>query len=197
MNITDIILQSLNSSKSVINETLSDPSFISSLELASKKIIETYKNKGKVMLAGNGGSAADCQHICAELVGRLNFDRKPLPAVALTTNSSNLTCISNDYGYSEVFARQMEAIAQPNDTLILYSTSGMSKNILILAEKAKRRVKNIISLTGEYTSDLEKNSDIIISVKSKHTAKIQEVHAIAGHIICEIVEENIFGGQRI
>jgi D-sedoheptulose 7-phosphate isomerase len=193
MNINKIITESLNSSKQVIDRTLSDTSFINDLELASKEIIKTYKHKGKVILAGNGGSAADCQHICAELVGRLNFDRGPLAAVALTTNSSNLTCIANDYGYEDVFVRQMEALAKPDDTLIVYSTSGTSKNILKLAKQAKSCVKTIIALVGENTLELKKYSDIVLSVKSSHTTKIQEVHAIIGHILCEAVEESIFG----
>ncbi len=195
MNTSKIIEQSINASREVINDTLSDKSFIDKLEHASQKIIETYNAKGKVLLAGNGGSAADCQHICAELVGRLNFDRNSLPAIALTTNTSNLTCIANDYGYEEVFSRQMEALAHSNDTLIVYSTSGTSKNILCLVEKARCRVNTIIALTGEYTSELEKYSDIVISVKSKQTTKIQEVHAIIGHILCESIEESLFGNK--
>lgn len=193
MKINSLIIESLNSSKNVIQDTLSDAEFISSLEHASNEIINTYKNKGKVLLAGNGGSAADCQHICAELIGRLNFDRQSLPAIALTTNTSNLTCIANDYGYENVFTRQLEALAKPEDTLIVYSTSGTSKNIINLVDSARPIVSTIIALTGEYTTALKKKSDIIISVKSKHTTKIQEVHAIVGHILCEAVEESMFG----
>ena len=193
MKINNLIIESLNSSKNVIQDTLSDAEFISSLEHASNEIINTYKNKGKVLLAGNGGSAADCQHICAELIGRLNFDRQSLPAIALTTNTSNLTCIANDYGYENVFTRQLEALAKPEDTLIVYSTSGTSKNIINLVDSARPIVSTIIALTGEYTTALKKKADIIISVKSKHTTKIQEVHAIVGHILCEAVEESMFG----
>ncbi len=193
MKIDKIIEDSLSSSRKTLEETLSQHEFASSIKLASEKIIDTYKKRGKVLLAGNGGSAADCQHICAELVGRLNFDREPLSAIALTTNSSNLTCIGNDYGYEEIFVRQMHAVAQENDTLLVYSTSGTSKNILKLIKEAKGKVQNIISLCGQHTDELSKYSDVVISVKSDKTTRIQEIHALAGHIICECIEEELFG----
>ena len=192
MKISEIINKSFSNSIDTMNKSFDDEKLIHSIGSAATKIIETYKSKGKVMLAGNGGSAADCQHVCAELVGRLNFDRSPLSAVALTVDTSNLTCIANDYGYDHVFARQMEAIAQSNDTLMVYTTSGSSKNILLLIEKARKRVKNIISLTGLNTKDLEKYSDVVISVNSSTTTRIQEVHALIGHILCECVEETLF-----
>ena len=146
MDISDIINSSLAKSKEVINETLDKQDFRLSLQHASELIIDTYNNKGKVMLAGNGGSAADSQHICAEFVGRFNFNRPPLPAIALTTNTSNLTCISNDYGYKNVFSRQLEAHGESNDTLIVYSTSGSSENILELVKIAKPLIKNVIAM---------------------------------------------------
>ncbi len=146
-------------------------------------MINSYKKQGKVLLAGNGGSAADCQHICAELVGRLNFDRNPLPAIALTTNTSNLTCIANDYGYDDVFLRQLKGLGSKNDTLIVYTTSGKSKNIIEMISDASNYVDNVISLTGEYTKEVEKYSDVVISVPSRETTKIQEVHAVVGHIL--------------
>lgn len=195
MDIAKIITNSLSASQRALKETLSAPEFVSSIEHASKKIIDTYKSKGKVLLAGNGGSAADCQHICAEFVGRLNFDREPLSAIALTTNSSNLTCIANDYGFEEIFVRQMYALAQENDSLLVYSTSGTSSNIINLIREARGKVRNIISLCGQYTNDLAEYSDVVISVKSDKTTRIQEIHAIVGHIICECVEENLFGNK--
>ena len=155
-------------------------------------MINSYKKEGKVLLAGNGGSAADCQHICAELVGRLNFDRNPLPAIALTTNTSNLTCIANDYGYEDVFLRQLIGLGSKNDTLVVYSTSGKSKNIINMISVASNYVANVVALTGEYTEEVEKYSDVVISVPSSETTKIQEIHAIVGHILCECVEETLF-----
>lgn len=192
MDIKDIIKLSLEESASVNAEASVDKDMISALSKASNLLIETFLNKGKILLAGNGGSAADCQHIAAEFIGRLNFDRDPLPAIALTSNTSNLTCIANDYGYEEIFTRQMHALANENDSLIVYSTSGKSKNILKLVAEAKNKVKNIIALTGNYTEELSKYADVVISVKASKTTRIQEIHAIAGHIMCECVEETLF-----
>ena len=192
MDIKDIIKSSLEESALVNSEASIDGDLISALSEASNLLIETFLKKGKVLLAGNGGSAADCQHIAAEFVGRLNFDRDPLPAIALTSNSSNLTCIANDYGFEEIFTRQMHALACENDSLIVYSTSGKSKNIIKLVAEAKNKVKNIIALTGNHTEELLNYADVIISVKSSKTTRIQEIHAIAGHIMCECVEERLF-----
>ena len=192
MNISKIIKSSLEKSASVNSEVCLDKDFISQLDKASKLLIETFRNNGKILLAGNGGSAADCQHIAAEFMGRLNFDRDPLPAISLTANTSNLTCIANDYGYDEIFTRQMEALACKEDSLIVYSTSGKSSNIIKLVKNARNRVKSIIALTGDYTDELSDYCDSVISVKSSKTTRIQEIHAIAGHIMCECVEETLF-----
>jgi len=192
MDISDIIKSSLEESARVNSEALLDEDLILALSKASNLLIETFLRKGKLLLAGNGGSAADCQHIAAEFIGRLNFDRDPLPAIALTSNSSNLTCIANDYGFEEIFTRQMHALACENDSLIVYSTSGKSSNIIKLVKDARKQVKNIIALTGEYTDDLSGYCDSILSVRSSKTTRIQEIHAIAGHIMCECVEETLF-----
>ena len=192
MDNKDIIKSSLEESALVNAEASVDEDLILALSKASDLLIETFLTKGKILLAGNGGSAADCQHIAAEFIGRLNFDRNPLPAIALTSNTSNLTCIANDYGYDEIFTRQMHALACENDSLIVYSTSGKSKNIIKLVVEAKNKVKNIIALTGNHTEELLKYADVVISVKSSKTTRIQEIHAIAGHIMCECVEERLF-----
>ena len=192
MDSKDIIKSSLEESALVNAEASVDEDLILALSKASDLLIETFLTKGKILLAGNGGSAADCQHIAAEFIGRLNFDRNPLPAIALTSNTSNLTCIANDYGYDEIFTRQMHALACENDSLIVYSTSGKSKNIIKLVDEAKNKVKNIIALTGNHTEELLNYADVIISVKSSKTTRIQEIHAIAGHIMCECVEERLF-----
>jgi|TARA_A200000113_G_scaffold223631_1_gene239698 D-sedoheptulose 7-phosphate isomerase len=192
MDIKDIIKSSLDESARVNTEASVDKDLIFALSKASNLLIETFLSKGKILLAGNGGSAADCQHIAAEFIGRLNFDRNPLPAIALTSNTSNLTCIANDYGYEEIFTRQMHALANENDSLIVYSTSGKSKNIIKLVAESKGKVKNIIALTGNYTEELSKYADVVISVKASKTTRIQEIHAIAGHIMCECVEETLF-----
>ena len=192
MDMKDIIKLSLEESALVNSEVSINKDLILALSEASNLLIETFLKKGKVLLAGNGGSAADCQHIAAEFIGRLNFDRDPLPAIALTSNSSNLTCIANDYGFEEIFTRQMHALACENDSLIVYSTSGKSKNIIKLVAEAKNKVKNIIALTGNHTEELSNYADVVISVKSSKTTRIQEIHAIAGHIMCECVEERLF-----
>ena len=192
MSLKTIIQDSLTESAKVNSESSIDVDFIKGLEVASTMLIDTFQNNGKVLLAGNGGSAADSQHIAAEFIGRLNFDRDPLPAIALTANTSNLTCIANDYGYDEIFSRQAIALAQKNDSLIVYTTSGKSANILKLIEEIRPQIKSIISLTGNFKDELEKYSDVVLSVKSEKTTRIQEIHAIAGHIMCECVESTIF-----
>ena len=192
MKLKDIITNSLNESTKVNTESEFDKDFLANLETASNLLIDTFKNHGKVLLAGNGGSAADSQHIAAEFMGRLNFDRDPLPAIALTANTSNLTCIANDYGYDYIFSRQAQALAQPYDSLIVYSTSGKSSNIIKLVKETRDKVRHIISLTGTYKDELAQYSDVIISVNSDKTTRIQEIHAIAGHIMCECVEETLF-----
>tara|TARA_B100001564_G_C20654785_1_gene678622 strand:- start:1076 stop:1660 length:585 start_codon:yes stop_codon:yes gene_type:complete len=192
MNLSNIIKLSLDKSAMENSKVSLDQDFILSLNKASNMLIETFNNNGKILLAGNGGSAADCQHIAAEYMGKLNFDRDPLPAISLTANTSNLTCIANDYGYDEIFTRQLKALACKDDSLIVYTTSGKSTNIIKLVQEARNRVKTIIALTGEYTDELSNYSDVILSVKSSETTRIQEIHAIAGHIMCECVEEALF-----
>ena len=192
MEYSKIITNSLEESSLINKDSAIDQNFIKQLEAASSLLIDTFRNNGKLLLAGNGGSAADCQHIAAEFIGRLNFDREPLPAIALTANTSNITCIANDYGYENIFSRQIKALAGKNDTLIVYSTSGRSKNIINAVIEARPKVKSIISLTGIFTDDLSKYSDVILSVNSRKTTRIQEIHAIAGHIMCECVEETLF-----
>ena len=192
MNFSESIIHILQESGKVNSESVIDSSFVNSLEKASILLVDTFKNNGKVLLAGNGGSAADSQHIAAEFIGRLNFDRDPLPAIALTANTSNLTCIANDYGYENIFSRQAQALANKDDTLIVYSTSGKSPNILKLVKESRSRVKHIISLTGKNKDLLGKYSDVVLAVNSEKTTRIQEIHAIAGHIMCECVENSLF-----
>ena len=192
MKFSESIIHILQESGRVNSESVIDSSFVNSLEKASQLLVDTFKNNGKVLLAGNGGSAADSQHIAAEFIGRLNFDRDPLPAIALTANTSNLTCIANDYGYENIFSRQAQALANKDDALIVYSTSGKSPNILKLVKESRRRVKYIISLTGKNKDLLAKYSDVVLAVNSEKTTRIQEIHAIAGHIMCECVENSLF-----
>jgi D-sedoheptulose 7-phosphate isomerase len=193
VKLEEIINNNLTETLKINDISVIDTNFTHGLEVASKLLIDTFQKKGKVLLAGNGGSAADAQHIAAEFMGRLNFDRDPLPAIALTANSSNITCIANDYGYDHIFSRQANALAQQDDCLIVYSTSGKSRNILQLVAEIRHKVKHIIALTGLYTDELDKYSDVVLSVNSEKTTRIQEIHAIAGHILCECVEDTLFG----
>jgi D-sedoheptulose 7-phosphate isomerase len=146
----------------------------------------------KIMLAGNGGSAADAQHIAGEFVSRFAFDRPGLPAIALTTDTSILTAIGNDYGYEKLFERQVQAHAQKGDVLIAYSTSGNSKNIINALREAKVRGVVCIGLSGNRGGSMKELCDHYLSVPSADTPKIQEGHAVLGHILCGLVENAIF-----
>ncbi|MCD4831505.1 MAG: SIS domain-containing protein [Anaerohalosphaeraceae bacterium] len=160
------------------------------IEASAKLIIDSIKNGGTVYICGNGGSAADAQHIACELVGRFLRERKALPAIALTTDSSILTAIGNDYGYDDVFARQVEALARPGDVLWAISTSGNSVNVVKTAERAKKIGAKIVAFVGKSNSELEKIADVCLCAEAKESYASQEVHQIAYHIICDLVEEN-------
>lgn len=146
---------------------------------------------GKLLIAGNGGSAADAQHIAAELTGRFLRERKPLPAIALHANSSALTAIGNDYGFEHVFARELAAHARAGDVLLAISTSGGSKNILRAIEAAREKRVAVIGMTGESGGQMRSACDLCLRVPSKSTARIQEMHIMIGHTICEILEEEM------
>jgi D-sedoheptulose 7-phosphate isomerase len=159
---------------------------------AAQVILEAYKVGGKVLLIGNGGSAADAQHIAAELVGRFKLERVGLPAMALTTNTSILTALANDYGYDSVFSRQLEVLASERDVLIAITTSGTSPNILKGVEMAHSKGATVIGLTGKSGGRLKDIADLVIRVPSDDTARIQEAHITIGHIICRLVETRLF-----
>lgn len=144
----------------------------------------------KVLFCGNGGSAADSQHLAAELVGRFVKERRSLPAIALTTDTSILTAVANDYAYDDVFARQVEGLGQAGDVLVGISTSGNSKNVVKAVEEAKKKGLKTIAFTGQGGGRLGELCDVTVAVPSKVTARIQEMHILAGHIICELVEED-------
>lgn len=152
------------------------------------ELIDCLKRGNRIFLAGNGGSAADAQHIAAELVGRYLRERESLPAVALTTDTSALTAIANDFGYEEVFARQLSGLAQSGDLVILYSTSGNSANMLRLAEKAAQLECLTIALTGLGGGKLKDAVDICLQAPSNSTPRIQEVHGFIGHVLCERID---------
>jgi D-sedoheptulose 7-phosphate isomerase len=159
---------------------------------AAKMIIDVYKAGGKVLLIGNGGSAADAQHIATELVGRFKKERTGLPAIALTTDTSLLTALANDYGYDYVFSRQLESLASDRDVLIAITTSGNSRNILKAVQVAKSKKIKTIGLTGRSGGILKDLADITIKIPSDNISRIQEAHITVGHIICELVERELF-----
>lgn len=186
----DEIIKQLEESaniKRTIARNLSD-----NIAEASRKIIKAYQAGGKVLLIGNGGSAADAQHIAAELVGRFKMERKALPAIALTTDTSLLTAMANDYGYDSVFRRQVEGLAGKNDVLIAITTSGTSPNILKAVEAARSKGMLVIGLTGKTGGKLKDMVDLAIVVPSDNTQRIQEAHITIGHIICHLVENELF-----
>ncbi|WP_324171171.1 D-sedoheptulose 7-phosphate isomerase [Sulfurimonas sp.] len=159
----------------------------------SQLCVELYRGSNKTILAGNGGSAADAQHIAAELVGRYGFDRPSIPSLALTTDTSNLTAIGNDYGYDKVFSRQLEGMGQSGDIFIGISTSGNSLNIINAFKVAKDKNIITVALTGRDGGEMAKMADYSIIIPSDSTPRIQESHILIGHIICDIIEKEIFG----
>lgn len=161
------------------------------VEDAAETIVRCLAQGNKLMLCGNGGSAADSQHIAAELTGRFVKDRRPLAAMALTTDSSALTCIANDYDFEEVFARQVEGLGQPGDCLLAISTSGMSGNVVRAIETAQRLQIATVGLTGRGGGSLGNLCDTAIVVPSAITARIQEVHIFVGHVLCALVEDGL------
>ena len=182
----------IKNSISVKESILSDDYLIETVDIVSGLITSCFINDGKVLLCGNGGSAADAQHIAAELSGRFYFDRAPLYAEALHVNSSYMTAVSNDYSYDEVYSRLIKAMGRKYDVLIGLSTSGNSKNILRAFEEAKKIGMKTIAFTGESGGELKEICDYLINVPSNDTPRIQESHIMIGHIICELVEKNIF-----
>lgn len=155
---------------------------------ASHIIIERLRKGGKILFCGNGGSAADAQHFAAELIGRFYLERKAIPAIALTTDSSVLTCLSNDYAYDVIFSRQLEALCTAQDVVVLLSTSGKSPNILKAAEIARTRQAFTLGITGKDGGELKNAVDQCITVPSHNTPRIQEMHLLLGHTLCEWIE---------
>ena len=169
------------------------------LQQAIDKTIEVitscFNNKGRLWLCGNGGSAADAQHIAAEFSGRFYKDRPALPAEALHVNTSYLTSVGNDYSFDQVYGRMIAGVAQKGDVLIAISTSGNSTNILNAAKEAQSKEVSCIALTGADGGELKNHADILLNIPSEVTPRIQECHILIGHIICELVEENLFHGS--
>lgn len=192
MNIKNYIQNSIDTKTKILN----DEKFINTIQVIADVIVKAYSKGKKVLTAGNGGSAGDAQHIAGELVSRFFFDRPGLSAFALSTDTSILTAIGNDYGYELSFARQIQANANEGDIFIGISTSGNSKNIVKAIEEAKKKGVITIGLIGEKECEMDKICDYILKVPSTSTPTIQESHIMIGHIICAIVEEEIFKGAN-
>ncbi len=188
--IEKIILSSIETKKRLIGPALDD------IEKSVRMIEKSLLKGGKIFLFGNGGSAADSQHIAAEFVGRFKMERKALPALALTTNTSTITALANDYGYDISFKRQIEALGNKGDVALAISTSGNAKNVIEAVKEAKKMGIETIALTGKSGGALTGLCDISIIVKSDDTARIQEAHILIGHIIAEILESALFVKSR-
>jgi len=187
-----IIEEHLRKSIELKSKILNDLSLLTIIKEMSLAIIEAYQNKKKLILFGNGGSAADAQHIAAELVNRFELERMALPAIALTTDTSILTSIANDYDYSRVFARQIEALAEEGDVVIGISTSGASLSVIKGVEAAREKGAKTIGLTGKNGAELARAADLVLKVPSSDTPRIQEAHITILHIICYLIEKKLF-----
>lgn len=174
------------------NEVVGNAAMIQTIENIAIEIEKAYRNGNKVLLAGNGGSAADAQHIAGELINKLYFDRPPLSAVALSVDTSVMTAIGNDFSFDNVFSRQVEANGTAGDVFIGISTSGNSLNVVKAIKEANKKNLVTVGLTGEKSCEMDDICDYLIKVPSSETPKIQETHIMIGHILCKIVEKNMF-----
>lgn len=186
------ITDQIQEAQQVMLSMLEDLALLARVEAAAEACITALSNGGKLLLAGNGGSAADAQHIAGEFVSCFAFDRPGLPAIALTTDTSILTAIGNDYGYDNLFARQVQAHAQKGDVFIAYSTSGKSPNVIAALQEAKARGVICIGMTGNRGGPMKALCDYYLAVPSADTPRIQEGHAVLGHVLCGLVERALF-----
>ena len=191
-----IIKDQIRSSLDLEQKLLEMPHIIEEIEKSSHAIISAYRKRNKLLIAGNGGSAADAQHIAAELVNRFGFDRPGLNAIALTTDTSILTSVGNDSGFEKIFARQADALGIEGDVFIALSTSGNSGNLIEALKVCRGKKIVTIGLTGSTGGKMAGLCDICIKIPSNDTPRIQEVHMLIGHIICSIVEEELFGSHK-
>lgn len=182
----------LEASIAVKQQIIQDNNMIANLIVVKDKMVHAFRNGNKVLFCGNGGSAADAQHLAAEFSGRFYTDRNPLPSEALHCNTSFLTAVANDYGYDMVYSRMLKGIGKPGDIIVGLSTSGNSKNIIAAFEQAKTMQITTIGFTGADGGKMKSSSDILINVPSTDTPRIQESHITLGHIVCQLVEEALF-----
>jgi D-sedoheptulose 7-phosphate isomerase len=190
------IIERVSEHHRLFSEILENKEFLDKIELIARKSVESYRKGGKLVCFGNGGSASDAQHIVGELVNKFYFNRPMLNALALNTNTTVMTAIANDISYDDIFSRQVEHLVDNKDIVIGLSTSGNSVNVIKAVQAAKNKGALTIAFTGKNGGKLRAHADIVLDVPSDHTPRIQEVHITVGHIICEIIEQELFGGQR-
>jgi len=186
------VRHNLQNSISLKQRLLDDDEMVALVSEISDVVVECYRNGGKVFFCGNGGSAADAQHLAAELSGRYYYDRPPLFAEALHVNTSYITAVANDYSYDEIYARWITAIGQKNDVLIALSTSGNSANVVRAIEQANRNGMKTVGFTGKSGGKMGSICDLLLAIPDTDTPRIQECHMLMGHTVCEIVEARIF-----
>ena len=191
--INEYIKDQVEKSIDVKQRFLNDNELMALIKEVSFKIVEAYKNGNKTLIAGNGGSAADAQHIAGEFVSKFYFDRPGLASLALTTDTSIITAIGNDYGYEKLFSRQVQANGAKGDVFIGISTSGNSANVIEALKECKSKGIITVGFTGQNGGKMAELCDFCIKVPSNETPRVQEVHILVGHIICAVVEEAIFG----
>lgn len=187
------IRKQVEESAAVYHGILEDDGLLKQIGTVASMILEAYRSGHKVLIAGNGGSAADAQHLACEVIGKFYLERPALPCIALTTNASVLTAVSNDFGYEEVFVRQVEAFGQPGDVFIAISTSGNSANILRAIEVCQKRKIRVVGFAGRSGGKMAESCEVCLKVPSDVTPRIQESHILMGHIIFSIVEASYFG----
>ena len=195
MEFTSLITNRINEAINLEQLILNNSALIDRIQKASEIIISAYQSENKTLFCGNGGSAADAQHLAAELSGKFYLDRPPIHAEACHVNSSFMTAVSNDYGYDKAYARYIQAVGKKGDVLVAISTSGNSENILNALQQARQLGLSCIVLSGATGGKMAEFANVLINVPSNDTPRIQEIHILVGHIICELVETTLFGNQ--
>ncbi len=188
----DFIAREMGASRRALEASMADNAFLEALAAICNAAVATLKAGNKILFAGNGGSAADAQHLAAELVGRFAYDRPGLPAIALTTDTSILTAVGNDYGYEAIFARQVESLGVSGDLFVGLSTSGNSANVIKAVEACRARGIAAAAFTGAQGGELAGRCEYVLRAASDETPRIQEIHGLAGHILCAVVELELF-----
>lgn len=190
-----LIKQELLKSQKLVQDLLSQEVLLQTVDAIAKRCVQSLNQGGKIFFAGNGGSAADSQHLAAELVCRLSYNRPAMAALALTTDTSGLTAIGNDYSFEHLFSRQIEALGREGDVLIAISTSGKSANILKALDAARAQGLVTVGFTGQHAPEMAARCELVLNLPSSETPKIQEGHIILGHITCALIEDIMYGAD--